>query len=55
MYFKFSTFLFFLCRGENNADSDFGEFELASEPLGLETWSIAHFNDNKPSIIIFLK
>ena len=40
-------FFFFLTRGENNAHGDVGEFNLASERLGLNEWLMDHFNDNE--------
>ena len=43
----------------NNTYSGVGEFGIASEPLELEAWSMAHFNDSKLcmtiSLIIYLK
>ena len=54
-----SIFSFVLCRDINNGYSDVGEFEIASEPLELDAWSMAHFNDSKLcmtiSLIIYLK
>ena len=40
-----SFVLVFLTRDENNAHGDVGEFNLASEPLGLNEWLMAHFHD----------
>ena len=54
-----STFSYFLCRDEDNADCNVREFEPASEPLGLKALSMAHYNDEKSCltniIIIYLK